>query len=611
MTALVVAMCGADGVAAEPEKWFYGYVDLQRERPRAGDEVSLGTEDLVELLPELKQIGYSAVVLSDYYLASIGRLDGTRPESSEYLKNLERVRAAAEQYGIEIIPEVMSVGSSGQILHNNANLAEGVPVVDCEFVVSGTGALVADLKSQENSVVAGDFEADEETVARLFSIPMDGFEFSAETMDESGQSIVIEDASKGVWLSQQGVSLRKKTQYTWSFEMKTEGLKGNGNEAPLLYSIVSVNDPDHGVRKLHRVGHSVKECDGKWHRFTVSLNSFVYDRAEVAIGLEYAGAGKVWIDNVSVRQARGVNLLRRDDLPVVVQTSDGSELVEGQDYAWWSTEVCESDPSICVGFDGFYFPEDAVCPIEILPESGLKAGDELLVSYYHAQLPDAESHRVCCSLLHPGVLEIHRSQIRLLNRLLAPKRWFVNHDEIRAVGYEPDAIKAGHTPGTLLRQHLIQCLKIIQEEGGNRPVVLNSDMYDPFQNAVDQSHRGSYYPMVNGSFAGSWLPVSDDELSNCPTISIWNWNLADGDPDKLQQHVKSSFTHFKGLGYSQIVGGYYDVADGVAEKYTDQLFRMAKLHGGDVSAVCYYTAKRKLAHLKQFAKTADTVWSEE
>ena len=296
-----------------------------------------------------------------------------------------------------------------------------------------------------------------------------------------------------------------------------------------------------------------------------------------------------------------VNLLRRDDLPFVLKDTNGRTLREWTDY-----EVSLAPE---FGDDGHYFPDDSAS-ISIKFASSLEDDDELTTSYYHAQLPNAEAHRVCCSMSHPDVIDIHRQQIRLLNMHLSPKRWFVNHDEIRSGGHEPAA--ANHTPGSLLRSHLIECLKVIQQVGGNKPVILNSDMYNPHQNAVGPSGKESYHPMVNGSFASSWKKVTDAELKNLPQISIWNWSLANGNPNdpETATTVTKSYQHFKELGYPQIVGGFYDANDKVANDYTTQLFQLAKQHGGTITGVCYYTDTRTLFHLEDFADAVNTVWGE-
>lgn len=142
-------------------------------------------------------------------------------------------------------------------------------------------------------------------------------------------------------------------------------------------------------------------------------------------------------------------------------------------------------------------------------------------------------------------------------------------------------------------------------------MVLISDMYDPFHNAVAPSTDASYFPMVNGSFTGSWRPITDAELADGPEISIWNWNLADGDPEQRLEEVSSSFRHFKTLGYPQVVGGFYDVDQVSAPGRIQKLFQLAKEHAGRVPGVCYYTANRNLEQLEQFADLADVAFRAE
>lgn len=581
--------------AQSPEKSFYAYLNLLDEPNKP---LSLTATQFAELMSRAKKAGYSAAVISDYYLADIDLLRGAESQSGTYLTNIKVIRDAAEAHQIELIPEVMSVGSSGQILLNNPNLAEGIPVVDCEYEVRNEGGLVAVVKDQANVVKHGGFEATQVEIAAQFSVPESVFDISSDTSGGSGSSVVFSNPND-LFLLSQDVRIQPKLQYQWSFELKADGLTEDPDDPMILYSIVSAFDTKHGRRKLHRVGHDLKMAEGKWHRYVVSLNSFEYDKVDITIGLENATGGTVILDNVALRQSQAVNLIRREDLPVTIKNAAGEVLYEVDDY------LIEQHPNF--GEGGHYAPDEAIAPIKLTDNTNLKVGDTIRVSYFHAQLPDAEAHRVCCSLWHPEVVKLHSDQVQLLNDILKPQRWFINHDEIRAVGHEPTVTEQKISPGVLLRQHLIKCLEVIKKKGDNKPVILNSDMYDPFHNATAASHTDSYYPMVNGSFTGSWLPISEHEMNDPPTITVWNWNMANAQPAETFLEQSSSFAHFRGLGYPQIIGGYYDVSDNRAQSQIDSAFSMARVHAGVVSGVCYYTALNNYDHLERFAEAADKI----
>ncbi len=131
-------------VAEDSERlWVYAPVNFQ---------VDTDTDRLVGLLARAKKAGYNGVVITDY---KFGKLD-ERP--ANYYRNLKRTREMADRLEIELIPLVMQIGYSNSILQNNPNLAAGLPVKDCEFVVDGDEAALA---SNRNLLDGGGFETAE------------------------------------------------------------------------------------------------------------------------------------------------------------------------------------------------------------------------------------------------------------------------------------------------------------------------------------------------------------------------------------------------------------------------------------------------------------------
>ena len=52
-----------------------------------------------------------------------------------YFKNVERTEGDREKLDLKLVPAVFSVGYSNDLLWNDPNLAEGLPVKDSLFVV--------------------------------------------------------------------------------------------------------------------------------------------------------------------------------------------------------------------------------------------------------------------------------------------------------------------------------------------------------------------------------------------------------------------------------------------------------------------------------------------
>ena len=83
---------------------------------------------------------------------------------------------------------------------------------------------------------------------------------------------------------------------------------------------------------------------------------------------------------------------------------------------------------------------------------------------------------------------------------------------------------------------------------GNATVLVWADMYDPVHNA-----RDDYY-QVRDDFEGSWAGL---DPSRVIVVNWWSGDRLRG------AEAPGSVAHFAGLGFRQIVAGYYeeDVAD--------------------------------------------------
>ena len=143
------------------------------------------------------------------------------------------------------------------------------------------------------------------------------------------------------------------------------------------------------------------------------------------MGLWGGRRGAFWLDDVELRSAGGVNLLRREGCPLRVTNEDGSvEYAEGKDFERWT------DPKMgVVPWLGGYEVYHAVPPIVLTKGSKVHDGDRLKVSYYHTQtVYDGE---VCCCLSHDDVFKYFEDSVKGVNKIFHPKKIFVSHDEIR------------------------------------------------------------------------------------------------------------------------------------------------------------------------------------
>src|SRR5262245_11570098 len=96
--ALSLAACVCAAGAGGPvyrQRWFYSQTNLQVEK---------NANDLVALIRKAGKAGYNGVVLADYKLNILDRVP------KHYFTNLEKVKAAAKEAGVEIIPAAFPIG---------------------------------------------------------------------------------------------------------------------------------------------------------------------------------------------------------------------------------------------------------------------------------------------------------------------------------------------------------------------------------------------------------------------------------------------------------------------------------------------------------------------
>ena len=136
---LPVATARADG---PPWQWLWVYVSTNF-------QVNERADAFIALMQRAKKAGYNGMLVADYKFGNLK----DRPDW--YYANLERVRKAAAETGMELIPAVMPIGYSGSILQHDPDLAAGIPVRECPMIVKGGKATVAD---PANRLSNGGFE---------------------------------------------------------------------------------------------------------------------------------------------------------------------------------------------------------------------------------------------------------------------------------------------------------------------------------------------------------------------------------------------------------------------------------------------------------------------
>jgi hypothetical protein len=283
---------------------------------------------------------------------------------------------------------------------------------------------------------------------------------------------------------------------------------------------------------LHRAKWDVRSTqDWKLHHavFNTLQNSDVW----LYIGGWRPGSGKMWLDDISVQEVAGINLLRREGCPVRVTSEDGSvEYEEGTDFERW-----EYPQMGRVRWPGHYAVAHPQPPIVLTEKSRIRDGQKLKVSFYHAVNHFGGGMQAC--LTHDDVFDGLERHLKLVKKVWQPRTYFMIQDEIRLAGWCELCNRPGVTTGQVLAECTHRCTDIIRRVDPGAEIVNWSDMFDPNHNAVDN------YWLTRGTMKGSWEGVDKD-------VVIGNWNRG---------HKKPSLQFFAGRGNRQIIATYYDSGD--------------------------------------------------
>jgi len=240
-------------------------------------------------------------------------------------------------------------------------------------------------------------------------------------------------------------------------------------------------------------------------------------------GVSDGKRGKVWIDDVAIEEVGLTNVLRRPGTPVKVRNEKTGEVYEeGRDFA------AIKDPQL-----NFFWDHEGPA-IQLPPGSRIHAGDRLRVDYYHGTTIYRD--QTALDMSEPAVYEVWQHQVPLIEKYLAPRKYFLSMDEVR-VGGCCEACQRRHLS---MAQILGDCVKrqydMIRVANPQAEVYVWSDMFDPNHNALEK------YYLVNGSFDGTWKYIPKDLVMAC-----WYYEKRD-----------LSLGFFSKLGFQTLAGAYYD-----------------------------------------------------
>ena len=145
--------------------------------------------------------------------------------------------------------------------------------------------------------------------------------------------------------------------------------------------------------------------------------------------------------------------------------------------------------------------------IKLLPGGRIKDGERLKVSYYHGMGVNRGQVTVCMS--EPEVYQIWEKQAELMHKYLAPSKYLLSMDEIRAGGSCQACKQRNLSMAQILGDCITKQVSILRQANPKTEVFIWSDMLDPNHNA-----HGNYY-LVEGDYTGSWQYVPKDLTIVC------------------------------------------------------------------------------------------------
>jgi hypothetical protein len=485
-----------------PCRWVYVSRGLHKDQD---------VEEIRGIVKTAAEHGLNGMVLA----TGLDRLDLQPPH---FFQRLEQVKAICEQQKIEVVPIIFSAGYGGSVLAHDKNLAAGVPVWDALFVVKGNEARLAPDPPVE--VVNGGFEdhkGHQATGYRFHDKPGEVSFVDTQVAHEGKASLRFEGFGgdrHGHARVMQEIAVRPGRCYRVSCWVKADGLQPAN-----CFRVQVITTTDRYIAPWDPRVPSTTD----WRRVVLGFNSLEFDKVRIYAGVWGGKGGKFWVDDLRVEEVGLLNVLRRPGTPVTVRgEKSGVVYEEGKDYE------AIADPKL-----NFRFDHDGP-PIKLAAGSRIQDGERLRVSYYHGIGINQGQVSVCMS--EPKLYEVWREQVRLIHKHLAPSRYLLSMDEVRAGG-SCEACKARKmTMGQILGDCITKQFQMIREVNPKAEVLCWSDMLDPSHNA-----HGDYY-LVEGNFTGSWEHVPKELVIVC-------WYFEKREP---------SLAHFSKLGFKTLAGAYYD-----------------------------------------------------
>jgi hypothetical protein len=528
-------------LAAQPaaglERWFYVSQNLW---------VDSNITNLVALIQRASQAGYTHLFLNDSKFCRLQTMD------AHYFQNVAIIKQVALTNNIEIVPAIFPVGYSNDLLFNDPNLIEGLPIQDALLVVSNQTAYIQ--PDPAVSFPGGDFSN-----LSLWTWK------DPNVVEDNGAARVTDPNGANARIVQQLI-VKPFRQYHISVEIKTT----NFVVAPQV--VILGNGQSLNYNNL-----SVQPTQG-WTTNDVVFNSLSNTTVSVYFGVWGGTTGSLWWDKATIEEVAFLNLIRRPGAPISIQIENGGQLVEGNDFAALSDPLMGTVPYAGV-YDVYHAP-----PVLRILSAALTNGTRLRASWYHAATVYDGQAMICPS--EPATVNLLRDQAQRMQTAWGTRGYFMSHDEIRVLNWCGACQARNLDAGPLLADNVRTCVSILRQVNPYGRIYVWSDMFDPNHNA-----HANYY-LVRGDLTGSWLGLDGDVI-----IAPWDYGTR-----------AASLKFFASLGNRQVIAGYYDSDTSLVTNWLNA----ASPYPG-IAGVIYTTWQNNYANLGPFEQylagyPAPSVW---
>jgi hypothetical protein len=544
------------------KRWVYVSINLY---------VDENMQKLESILRRSRESGYNGILLSDTKTLTWWLLG----EPERWKANAARLRKLATDLDLELVVSVFPFGYGESFLAHDPDLAAGMPVKNAPLVRRGDRLV----PEQTAAVVNGSFEDHRGNRAAAFGVQDDpdrGSFVDLKVFKEGRASLRFENVGTanehGHGRAFQRVAVKPWQQYRIRVWMKAEHLTAGmiqivaiANRKNLQYQNLVIP----GTGGLEYLS-GASDLTTDWVEQSVAFNSLGNSSVIIGAGVWGGTSGRLWLDAIRVDAVPALNVLRRETAPLRITGARGAVFEEGKDF----DRV--ADPALGRSrWPGTFDTRHEPPAITVPAGSRIRDGERVRLSCYHPAI--FYGGQVSCTLDDPEVFRLCSEQIARTRETLSPDGYFLAYDEIRCAGWEPSRRGDSRGAGALLASNFSRCCDIARSGGGNRPLYVWSDMFDPYHNA-----RDDFY-LVNGSFSKSW-----EGLDRRVVVMKW------GEPEKAARSIE----FFSKRGNRVMIAAFYD--EDVGENRT--AWARAVSGAPRLDGVMYTTWRADYSRLEGFAK---------